>query len=638
MRTYGWFVAFCLAVAVFLVSPGRILAEDAAGPKIEERADVMPPPADAELDAIAAELARESVPEGQASEVSSVTISTPRHSEASSMEKENTKATGDEGAKKLPWWRLLGRKAGEAPGAATETVTETKESVIEEEPVVDSNKPVPAEAEVFVEEVKAPVPPVAEFIPAETDDVVTEAEKATGEQKMSTMQGGEKKRFWNFFRKKETAAKVAESAPVAEEEQVMEAAEANITESVSSEEADITAQNEPAPEQAAEIAVVVKQANVKNSGSQPVWKKLAFWEHDAKTENVIAENGKTDPAEAKVEEIKAEQQTGKKSWFRSSGNKNAASARNSNNNQLQEPMPTPEEKARIVELLDKIANSTDYAEQVAARKSLGAMGSVVSRDALVLLDHHDPIVQVLGVLVLRESKGSAAYAALCRLLNSDNAKLRHQAGMALVKMTGQEIPYHYNDIEENRLVAARAWSDYLLKQGLIGQPAVEGGAIAAADSATAKESVDYESRIESWRQMAVQPAENKNGATGAVSQQQEATTADKGGIWAPVTKKSSAKTTKKKAALWDLLRDNDRKKGSVWDKMQSSESEKKNESKKSIFRRASETKTSIFDNVKYSAREIRAKGPLTKRLSYAGQGEDGKVKVEGDFYDPSEDY
>ena len=118
-------------------------------------------------------------------------------------------------------------------------------------------------------------------------------------------------------------------------------------------------------------------------------------------------------------------------------------------------------KAGSKELIDTILYSNEYHEQAKARDALIAIGPGVTNLVQPLLTDLRPVVRIFGILVLRDVGGRPATEAIFGLLNDQDATIRYHAGLALVKMTGKEVGYYYDDLAPSRLEAIEKWRTVL---------------------------------------------------------------------------------------------------------------------------------------------------------------------------------
>ncbi len=134
------------------------------------------------------------------------------------------------------------------------------------------------------------------------------------------------------------------------------------------------------------------------------------------------------------------------------------------------PKASGEELKRIQELIRTIKLGGNYRKQSEAKNELISMGEVVAPEVVPLVDDIMPMVRVLGIIVLRETKSPIAYPVLYRLLRDQNGQIRYHAVMALRKMTGAHFGFYYDDITDNRVKAIKRWQAYLVEQKLLEEP------------------------------------------------------------------------------------------------------------------------------------------------------------------------
>lgn len=117
----------------------------------------------------------------------------------------------------------------------------------------------------------------------------------------------------------------------------------------------------------------------------------------------------------------------------------------------------------------------NHDERTRARDHLIRMGEDGIPGAMMLIQDKVQLSRIYGVVILREIavntglQGSAKQvpAYLLRLLGDHDPMVRHNASMALRKITGQFFDYHFDAPESQRRQAIVRWHRYLLEQGLV---------------------------------------------------------------------------------------------------------------------------------------------------------------------------
>lgn len=134
-----------------------------------------------------------------------------------------------------------------------------------------------------------------------------------------------------------------------------------------------------------------------------------------------------------------------------------------------QPVASPD----IQKHIETLRFSQDYREQARARDALIAKGPAVTEPVIGLLNDTRSIVRTLSIIVLRETKGAGSYLAMYELLGDSDPQIRYHADMALVKMTGRNVGYHFNDIPKERSRAMSRWWDTLLEMKLVSTDVVK---------------------------------------------------------------------------------------------------------------------------------------------------------------------
>lgn len=117
----------------------------------------------------------------------------------------------------------------------------------------------------------------------------------------------------------------------------------------------------------------------------------------------------------------------------------------------------------------------DHALRTQARDHLIGMGVDGIPGAMMLVKDKMQLSRIFGVVILREiavntgGQGAAGQIPgyLLKLLDDHDPMVRHNASMALRKITGQFFDFHYNAPESQRRQAIARWHRYLLDQGMI---------------------------------------------------------------------------------------------------------------------------------------------------------------------------